>query len=177
MNDLISQYLDIWTSAIASRSTAGRGNKSPSPAGEGWGEANPTNTRNAKYTAYGIKKLRELILELAVRGKLVPQDPNDEPANDLLNQINDLKNKLVRAGEVKTQKPLDEISFDEMTFDLPHGWIWCRLGEICEFVNGYAFKSSDFSDQGIGIVKIGDIQNGEITTESMSRVNKALYDS
>ncbi|TPQ26556.1 restriction endonuclease subunit S [Methylomonas koyamae] len=182
MTDLISQHLDLWTSAIASKSSAGRGNTTPSPThpighkGESRGEGNPTNTRNAKYTAYGIKKLRELILELAVRGKLVPQDLNDEPANDLLNQINDLKNKLVLAGEIKTQKPLDEISFDEMTFDLPHGWIWCRLGEICEFVNGYAFKSSDFSDQGIGIVKIGDIQNGEITTESMSRVNKSVVD-
>ncbi|MCK9607657.1 MAG: restriction endonuclease subunit S [Methylomonas sp.] len=176
MTDLISQHLDLWTTAIVSKSRAGRGNKSPSPAGEGRGEGNPTSTRNAKYTAYGIKKLRELILELAVRGKLVPQDPNDESANDLLNQINDVKNKLVCAGEIKTQKPLDEIGFDEMTFELPHGWKWCRLGEICEFVNGYAFKSSDFTDQGIGVVKIGDIQNGEIVTESMSRVNKSIAD-
>ncbi len=78
MNELITQHLDFWTSAVASKATAGRGNKSPSPTGEGRGEGNPTNTRNAKYTAYGIKKLRELILELAVRGKLAPQAPNDE---------------------------------------------------------------------------------------------------
>ncbi|MDT4332390.1 hypothetical protein ACQE3D_20710 [Methylomonas sp. MS20] len=78
MNDLINQHLDIWTSAIASKASVGRGNKSPSPAGEGRGEGNPTNTRNAKVTAYGIKKLRELILELAVRWKLASQDSNDE---------------------------------------------------------------------------------------------------
>lgn len=68
MNDLITKHLDIWTTAIASKSTAGRGNSTPSPKGEGRGEGNPINNRNAKVTAYGIKKLRELILELAVRG-------------------------------------------------------------------------------------------------------------
>lgn len=65
---LITQHINTWTSALQTRSTAGRGN-------------------NGKIDLYGIKKLREMILELAVRGKLVPQDPNDEPASELLKRI------------------------------------------------------------------------------------------
>ena len=63
---------------------------------------------------------------------------------------------------------------NEKPFELPKGWEWVRLAEVTEFVNGFAFKSSDFSDIGVGVVKIGDIQNGEITTISMSRVEKDI---
>ncbi len=65
---LITDHIDIWSSVLQTRSTAGRSSK-------------------GKIDLYGIKKLRELILELAVRGKLVPQDPNDEPASELLKRI------------------------------------------------------------------------------------------
>ncbi|CAI0927026.1 hypothetical protein [Serratia quinivorans] len=74
---LITEHIDTWTSALKTRSTAGRGS-------------------NGKIDLYGIKKLRELILELAVRGKLVPQDPNDEPASELLKRIAAEKVELVK---------------------------------------------------------------------------------
>lgn len=81
----------------------------------------------------GIKKLRGLILELAVRGKLVPQDPNDEPASELLKRIADEKARLLAEGKVKKQKPLAEPDADEVPFDLPCGWLWTRLGSITNF--------------------------------------------
>ena len=157
MKNLITKNIDIWMSAQTQKTSgAGRGNHS------------------ANHRQYGIKKLRELILELAVRGKLVPQDPNDEPASVLLGKIAKEKIKLIKDGKLKKQEPLPEITDDEKAFELPMGWEWVRLGRVTEFVNGYTFKSSDFSDTGVGIVKIGDIQNGEITTASMSRVEENI---
>lgn len=82
----------------------------------------------------GIKKLRELILELAVRGKLVPQDPNDEPANELLKQIAEEKGRLVAEGKIKKQKPLAEVGEEAEPFGLPAGWKWSSLAQVA-FVN------------------------------------------
>lgn len=108
---LIVDHMETWTSALQTRSTAGRGS-------------------SGKIDLYGIKKLRELILELAVRGKLVPQDPNDEPASELLKRIAAEKAELVKQGKIKKQKPLPEISEEEKPFELPQGWEWVRISEI-----------------------------------------------
>ncbi|NWA60690.1 restriction endonuclease subunit S [Pantoea sp. B9002] len=156
---LITDHIDIWSSALQTRSTAGRGS-------------------NGKIDLYGIKKLRELILELAVRGKLVPQDPNDEPVSELLKRIAAEKAELVKQGKIKKQKTLPEISEDEKPFELPEGWEWGRVGDIAIFTNGFAFKSSDFKDDGVGIVKIGDIDSaGFISTENMSYVDQSVVEN
>ncbi|EFB2670782.1 restriction endonuclease subunit S [Escherichia coli] len=110
---LIVDHMETWTSALQTRSTAGRGS-------------------SGKIDLYGIKKLRELILELAVRGKLVPQDPNDEPASELLKRIAAEKAELVKQGKIKKQKPLPEISEEEKPFELPEGWEWTKLTRIAE---------------------------------------------
>ena len=78
----------------------------------------------------GIKKLRELILELAVRGKLVPQDPNDEPASELLKRIAEEKARLVSEGKVRKQRPLGEIGAEEKPFDVPTNWEWVRVAAV-----------------------------------------------
>ena len=78
----------------------------------------------------GIKKLRELILTLAMQGKLVEQDPDDQPARELLEEIEAEKKRLVKAGEIKRQKALPEIKAEEMPYDLPQGWEWVRLGKV-----------------------------------------------
>lgn len=82
----------------------------------------------------GIKKLRGLILELAVRGKLVPQDPSDEPASELLKRIAEEKARLVAEGKIKKQKPLAEIGGETEPFELPPGWKWSSLAQVA-FVN------------------------------------------
>ena len=84
----------------------------------------------------GIKKLRELILELAVRGLLVPQDANDEPASELLTKIAAEKARLVSEGKIKPPKPLANISEEEKPFGLPMGWEWVRLGDYCDVRDG-----------------------------------------
>ena len=84
----------------------------------------------------GIKKLREQILELAVRGKLVPQDPDNEPASELLKKIAREKARQVHEGKIKKQAPLPEISDDEKPFELPEGWEMVRLKELGYFYGG-----------------------------------------
>ncbi|EAZ5300317.1 restriction endonuclease subunit S [Salmonella enterica] len=114
---LIVDHIDTWTTALQTRSTAGRGS-------------------SGKIDLYGIKKLRELILELAVRGKLVPQDPNDEPASELLKRIAAEKTELVKQGKIKKQKPLPEISEEEKPFELPVGWEWVTFSHLGHFFGG-----------------------------------------
>jgi type I restriction enzyme S subunit len=142
---LITDHIDIWSSALKTRSTAGRG-------------------INGKIDLYGIKKLRELILELAVRGKLVPQDPNDEPASELLKRIAAEKAELVKQGKIKKQKPLPEISEDEKPFELPEGWKWVRFGDISEIERGGSprpIKDYITTDaNGLNWIKIGDTDIG-----------------
>lgn len=112
---LVTQHLDLWATAIKRRSTAGRGSSS-------------------KVELYGIKKLRELILELAVRGMLVPQDPNDAPASELLKLIVAEKARQVKDGKIKKEKPLAHVGDDEKYFAAPAAWEWCRLQEVCEYI-------------------------------------------
>ena len=142
---LITDHIDIWSSALQTRSTAGRGS-------------------NGKVDLYGIKKLRELILELAVRGKLVPQDPNDEPAYELLKRIAAEKAELVKQGKIKKQKPLPEISEDEKPFELPEGWEWVRFGDISEIERGGSPRPiKDYlttDEAGLNWIKIGDTDIG-----------------
>jgi len=78
----------------------------------------------------GVARLRKLILTLAVQGKLVPQDPSDEPASELLKKIRAEKDRLIAEGKIKRDKPLAEIADEEKPFDLPQGWEWVRIPEI-----------------------------------------------
>ncbi|WP_035226408.1 restriction endonuclease subunit S [Paracidovorax oryzae] len=78
----------------------------------------------------GVAKLRELILTLAVQGKLVPQDPADEPAGVLLQKIRAEKDRLIAEGKIKRDKPLAEIAEEEKPFELPAGWVWVRIPEV-----------------------------------------------
>ena len=77
-----------------------------------------------------IKALRQTILNLAARGKLVPQDPNDEPASELLKRISAEKARLVKAGEIKKVKP-QLLILPDVPFNPPVGWTWSTVGEIC----------------------------------------------
>lgn len=78
----------------------------------------------------GVARLRELILTLAVRGKLLPQNPADEPASVLLERIRTEKARLVKEGKIRKEKPLAAISEEEKPFALPEGWEWVRLPDV-----------------------------------------------
>ncbi|EHF9195091.1 restriction endonuclease subunit S [Salmonella enterica subsp. enterica serovar Corvallis] len=139
---LIVDHIDTWTTAQQTRSTAGRGS-------------------SGKIDLYGIKKLRELILELAVRGKLVPQDPNDEPASELLKRIAAEKAELVKQGKIKKQKPLPEISEEEKPFELPVGWEWVRLEDVTDNIH-YGYTASADVTKKVKLLRITDIQDDKV---------------
>lgn len=90
----------------------------------------------------GVQKLRELILQLAVMGKLVPQDPNDEPASVLLEKIKAEEKKLINEGKIKGSKQLPEISDTEVLFEIPESWKWIRFDDICSTFSTMRFCSS-----------------------------------
>ena len=128
VQQLLTQHLGIWTSAETEKKS-GRGRASGSVG-----------------SVFGIKKLRELILELAVRGKLVPQDANDEPASELLKRIQAEKAKLIAEGKVKKEKPLAPITEDEKLFELPSGWEWVYLDDIGTTSIGLTYSPKDISN-------------------------------
>lgn len=159
---LITQNIDIWSSALQTRSTAVRGS-------------------NSKIDLYGIKKLRDLILELAVRGKLVPQDPNDEPASELLKRIAFEKAELVKQGKIKKQKPLPEISEEEKPFELPEGWEWSSIQNLCLLENGDRSKNypnkSTLTETGIPFVNTGHLLNGKIDEKEMTFIKESHFET
>ncbi|WP_390243037.1 restriction endonuclease subunit S [Vibrio sp. R78045] len=146
MNQLITDNIDVWSSTVKTKSASGRGS-------------------SKKRELYGVKKLRELILELAVRGKLVPQDPMDEPASVLLERIAEEKALLVKEKKIKKSKSLSKIANEDEPFVLPQGWAWSRLGNAGIGATGKtpSTKQTEFFEGKLPFVGPGQItQNGQL---------------
>lgn len=161
MNKLITEHIDIWTSTVKTRSTSGRGS-------------------SKKLELYGVKKLRELILELAVRGKLVPQDPNDEPASVLLERIAAEKALLVKEKKIKNPKQLPAISESEIIEGLPKSWELVRIGYMSILENGDRSKNypnkSVLVESGIPFVNAGHLVNSRINEAEMTYITQERFD-
>lgn len=82
------------------------------------------------------QELKNSILQLAVQGKLVPQCKEDEPASELLKRIEQEKSTLIKAGIIKKYKELSTLSADDCPFDIPESWIWMKLGDMCQLLDG-----------------------------------------
>ena len=96
--------------------------------------------------------LKKSILQEAVQGKLVPQNPDDEPASVLLERIRAEKQKLIKAGKIKKSKHESVIiTRDKIPYEIPDSWVWCTLGSIINLVSGQDFDSCDFNAEGKGI--------------------------
>ena len=106
--------------------------------------------------------LKNAILQLAVQGKLVPQDPNDEPASELLKRIKAEKEQLIKEGKIKKEKTLAPISYDDIPFDIPGNWEWIKLGEVVSVVSGTSYKSKDVSKTGVRILRGGNLQASNV---------------
>ena len=124
-----------------------------------------------------IKKLKQAILQLAVQGKLVPQDPNDEPASVLLEKIKAEKEGLVKAGKIKKEKPIPPIDLDEVPFEVPVGWEWVRLGYTGSTNIGLTFSPNDVGDEGIPVLRANNILNGRLDLSNLKRVKMEVKES
>ncbi|MFT5717240.1 MAG: type I restriction enzyme S subunit [Oleiphilaceae bacterium] len=155
VENLITEHLDIWTSAIKTKSAAGRGS-------------------SKKLELVGVKKLRELILELAVRGKLVPQDPNDEPASELLKRIEAEKAQLIKAGKIKKQKSLPQITEEEIRFELPKNWACERLTNLYDVRDG-THDTPKYHETGYPLVTSKNISSGTLDLSNVKLISEEDY--
>ncbi|WP_146183915.1 MULTISPECIES: restriction endonuclease subunit S [unclassified Limnohabitans] len=105
-----------------------------------------------------VDALEQTILQLAVRGLLVPQDPTDEPASVLLQKIRTEKDHLIAQGKIKRDKLLPPITDEEKPFELPQGWEWAMVGHIAETNTGFAFKSSEYKSEGTLVFRVTNIR-------------------
>ena len=121
-----------------------------------------------------VEQFKRRILDLAIRGKLVPQDPNDEPASELLARIKAEKEKQIKAGKIKKGKSSavgsDGAAYEKLLedtpFELPKGWAWCRWGDISQSVQ-YGYNAPAMPSGRIRMVRITDIQDGRIKWDSV----------
>ena len=123
-----------------------------------------------------IPRLRRFVLDLAVRGKLVPQDPNDEPASELLKRILTEKARLVKAGKTGKDKVLPTIKIDEVPFRIPGKWCWVRFGNIADFSAGRTPPRNEPSFWNTGDypwISIADMNDSETLTATRETVSKA----
>ena len=126
------------------------------------------------------KKLRQKILDLAIHGKLVPQDPNDEPASVLLQRIRTEKERLIKEGKIKrSRKPAktsDTPHYEQMPFELPQGWVWITLEEISSKIgSGSTPKGGNYSKDGIPFFRSQNVYNEGLVCADMKFISNATH--
>ncbi len=128
-----------------------------------------------------LTQLRQAFLREAMQGKLVKQDKKDGHAADLLTQIKDEKEKLIAEKKIKKEKPLPPIKAEEIPFEIPENWVWCRLGEIAEIVRGGSPRPAGdptYYGGNIPFLKVGDLTGYEdiyVRTHAHSIKEAGLY--
>src|SRR5690606_9144933 len=115
-----------------------------------------------------VKQLRQSFLREAMQGKLVLQYENDEPASVLLEKIKAEKERLVKEGKIKKQKPLPPITEDEIPFEIPENWVWCRGNTIAEYIDPQpSHRTPSESKDGVPYIAMKDI-NGDGSVNFLS---------
>ena len=131
------------------------------------------NTLNATFP----EMMKKSILQEAVQGKLVPQDPNDEPASLLLKKIAEEKKRLIKEGKIKKQKLLPEITEDEIPFDIPESWEWVRLSTITyKIVDGTHHSPSNYEKGEYMYVTAKNIKSWGVVLDNITYVSKSVHD-
>ena len=116
-----------------------------------------------------LETLDKLILDLAIKGKLVEQDPSDEPASELIKRIKAEKEQLIKEKVIKKEKPLPPIEEDEIPFDIPSSWEWVRLGEIGFKITDGSHNPPIDSKKGYPMFSAKNIINGKLDYSNPDR--------
>ncbi|EPW7034009.1 restriction endonuclease subunit S [Vibrio parahaemolyticus] len=154
VENLITEHIDIWTSAVKTKSTSGRGS-------------------SKKLELYGVKKLRELILELAVRGKLVPQDANDEPVATLLKQNHIEQSRLTVEENLKTKASQSILDSEEYIL-VPETWGRIKLGNLAKFID-YRGKTPKKLSAGVRLITAKNVKFGYLSLQPEEFISEAEY--
>ena len=123
-------------------------------------------TLSLEGLTYSISSAKSKILDLAIHGKLVPQDVNDEPASELLKRINP-----------KALTSCDNPHYENVPYEIPSTWAWVKLGDIAQSNIGLTYKPSDIIQDGVPVMRSNNIQNGVISNDDIVRVNTKLLNS
>ena len=128
------------------------------------------------------KALRQKILDLAIHGKLVPQDPNDEPASVLLERIRDEKERLIKEGKIKRPKKSkatsDKPHYENVPFEIPDGWCWTTIEDVCSKIgSGSTPKGSNYSKEGIPFFRSQNVQNDGIVLSDIKYISDEVHQS
>lgn len=130
-------------------------------------------------TEYSIGQLKQTILQLAVMGKLVKQDPNDEPASELLKQIAEEKAKLIKEGKIKKSKPLLEISNEEKQYEIPHNWVWARLDSLTSKIGAGSTPKGGkevYVDSGIPFLRSQNVWNDGLALDDVAFISEETHE-
>ena len=154
---------------------------------------NTAYEKGEKLTTEFPIQLKKSILQYAVQGKLVPQDPADEPASVLLERIRTEKEKLIKAGKIKRDKHesvifrrdnsyyekvdgIERCIDDELPFEIPESWEWCRLGTILQKLTDGTHSTPKYTARGIPFISVKDISSGKISFERTKFISKTEHE-
>ncbi|RGE76780.1 MULTISPECIES: restriction endonuclease subunit S [Bacteroidaceae] len=124
------------------------------------------------------KKLRQKILDLAIHGKLVPQDPNDEPASVLLERIKAEKERLIKEGKIKKSKKSTKASdtphYENVPFEVPESWVWCKFQDCMDVRDG-THDSPKYTQEGYPLITSKDFKNGQFDFSKTRYISEVDY--
>ena len=125
------------------------------------------------------KDLKNALLQEAVQGKLVPQIASEGNARGLLEKIRKEKAKLVKEGKIKKEKPLPEITEEDIPFDIPENWCWCKLGDIVNKLTDGTHRTPKYVEKGIPFLSVKNLSSGKMDFENTKFItleeHKELY--
>ncbi len=119
-----------------------------------------------------IKDIRNLILSLAIKGKLVEQNPEDEPASELFTRIKEEKERLIKEKVIKKEKELAKLEKDEIPFEIPKSWEWVRLGEILNLLTDGAHKTPKYVENGVPFLSVKNMSNGKLNFDDVKYITQ-----
>lgn len=121
--------------------------------------------------------MQKSILQMAIQGKLVEQRPEEGTGEELYQQIQQEKQRLIKAGTIKKEKPLPEITEDEIPFDIPEGWKWVRLLDLCKSITDGDHQAPPQTNTGVPFLVISDVSSGDIDFSNTRHVPQEYFNT
>ena len=122
------------------------------------------------------EQLKASILQYAIQGKLVEQRPEEGNAEELYHQIQEEKQKLIKEGKIKKQKPLTEITEDEIPFEIPESWKWVRLGTLMSVISDGTHKTPNYIEKGIPFLSVQNISKGYFDLTQIKYISESEHE-